>query len=1266
MILQRCAMVDRIARPLALAFLGLAVTSLSVGGGRVAQAGGVSSYRGTVLTYGRTPPAGAVVVAYAAGDEVARGSVILSSGAARYELVVPADDPGTAEREGAAEGELLSIRVDGLLADQRPTYHRGEERVLDLTVTRLEICLAAYEDLDRDGKQDATEPALAGVTIHVAQFFLVRSYTTAGHGEPSCALHEAHPTVVRAVDWPRGYEPPSGQGQPSIRFESGEGSHQVAFGFVRQTSAVDTATPLPRPSPSPAVSPSPTVTATPTPGAILTVNGREDPGDPGDGELTFREALRLAVGDLWVEDLSPAEQRQVAGQPGPASRDLIVFDRSVFPADQPVTIEIQAPISSRLALQSRGLPHSGLRQPNASLPPLSTGGDTIDGSENYVILSAGASHELFDGLVITSDDNAIRGLQLQQFDRAILVTGEASRNTLGGDGPNQGLTIVDNIAGIELVGPGVRDNRLLGSRIGVERNGHTAAGNATYGIRIADGACDNLIGAPGAGNVISANYVGGVAVVGSGTMGNSIVGNLIGTDAAGKEAIGNGIGIVVAGGAQATQIGGSRALEGNVVSGNVGDGIWVESVGTAGTLVVGNMIGAGLERRRAVGNGGCGILISDGATGTMIGGPGTAYANRIAYNGAAGVRIQGRGTIGHTILGNSITANGGPGVELASGGNRGLAAPHWQRVSLAVVEGWTVPAGLVQVYSDPADQGAQLEGTVLADANGHFRLELLAPPDWPMLTATTTDAEGNTSPFATSASPPTSQPVEPTVTPMPGTEAPTGTSTLAATAPSAGTPTEPTAPAETATQMPARAQPVFFPWVAANAVLFARLALQPAEATVIRGHEHWVEVQLADVVDLRSIRFELRYPPDRLTVVDADPLLPGTQVQTGPFPPAASSVVTDNEVAPEAGRIVYSVVITGPEPLSGSGVLARIQFVASDAGGAPLDWSGVELLDNAGRRLKVAASGAMLRIVEPTASPSATTAATVTPEPTRATPLATTTAPSPMLTATRTPTASPGPTEATVVATSTSMLTAAPTETAMGTPTVVASATSTGTSVGRPSSTATAPPAPSATAMAPPSATTQWPPTQTPTPTATSPAPPTATPSRTPDDGCSHPLVNAGFESDAVWTLLGAWPPRYVKDVVHGGERSMLLGILPGEANQLTYSSLWQPFVVSPEGRQMTVTAWTYQASERGSGPDRQLILLYDVDPGANLDYQRQPIARVLAERSDARAWQRRALTIDVSAYRGQTLWLYASVLNDGLAGRTWMYLDDLDVAICP
>jgi hypothetical protein len=160
--------------------------------------------------------------------------------------------------------------------------------------------------------------------------------------------------------------------------------------------------------------------------------------------------------------------------------------------------------------------------------------------------------------------------------------------------------------------------------------------------------------------------------------------------------------------------------------------------------------------------------------------------------------------------------------------------------------------------------------------------------------------------------------------------------------------------------------------------------------------------------------------------------------------------------------------------------------------------------------------------------------------------------------------------------------------------------------------------------------------------------------------------VNPGFETDGGWTLAGARLPRRIDHMAHSGEHAMLLGIVPGEPNVFSFSTVWQGVPVPANATTMQVSAWTFQAAQPGGGPDRQLMLIYDIDPGQNLQGQRSPIAYVFGERVNADSWQRRTLTIDVTAYRGGTLWLYSSAVNDGLGGRVWMALDDLEVKLCP
>jgi len=40
--------------------------------------------------------------------------------------------------------------------------------------------------------------------------------------------------------------------------------------------------------------------------------------------------------------------------------------------------------------------------------------------------------------------------------------------------------------------------------------------------------------------------------------------------------------------------------------------------------------------------------------------------------------------------------------------------------------------------------------------------------------------------------------------------------------------------------------------------------------------------------------------------------------------------------------------------------------------------------------------------------------------------------------------------------------------------------------------------------------------------------------------------------------------------------------------------------------------------------------------------------------------------THDLTAWRGESLAIYFNAYNDGASGRTWMYVDDVAIEVCP
>ena len=211
-----------------------------------------------------------------------------------------------------------------------------------------------------------------------------------------------------------------------------------------------------------------------------------------------------------------------------------------------------------------------------------------------------------------------------------------------------------------------------------------------------------------------------------------------------------GAGIVLFGGAQNNTIGGDRSLgsgpvgRGNLVSnGEVGIGLWDD--GTSFNTITGNLIGTDATGTDAWSNDYSGVYIEDGASHNIIG-----PENIIAYNNGHGVEIVDSNSFGNTVTQNSIYDNEGEGIYLWEGGNTELKAPLIIDFDLAggTVTGSACPNCTVEVFSDSSNQGQVYEGNTTADGTGGFTFNKGASFTSAHLTATATDADGNTSEFS--------------------------------------------------------------------------------------------------------------------------------------------------------------------------------------------------------------------------------------------------------------------------------------------------------------------------------------------------------------------------------------------------------------------------------------------------------------------------------------------------------------------------------------
>lgn len=238
----------------------------------------------------------------------------------------------------------------------------------------------------------------------------------------------------------------------------------------------------------------------------------------------------------------------------------------------------------------------------------------------------------------------------------VQISGGAADNIIGGSTSGARNLISGNgYPGVAISGSGTSGNRILGNYIGTDITGTTALSNALFGVIILDGATDNVIGGdvPGAGNLISGNASDGVVIQDPGTLGNRVIGNYIGVDVSGTISLSNRNGVVI-NDAASNVIGGDNLGERNLISGNRDAGIWMQRAGTCRNQVLGNYIGTDTSGTGALGNGDFGILISFGAADNIIGGNASGARNLISGNEGAGVWIQNTGTMSNTVQGNYI------------------------------------------------------------------------------------------------------------------------------------------------------------------------------------------------------------------------------------------------------------------------------------------------------------------------------------------------------------------------------------------------------------------------------------------------------------------------------------------------------------------------------------------------------------------------------------------------------------------------------------
>lgn len=407
----------------------------------------------------------------------------------------------------------------------------------------------------------------------------------------------------------------------------------------------------------------------------------------------------------------------------------------------------------------------------AALPNVSgLAGDGVD----VLIGGAGAgqgnliSGNSYEGLTFRGSDAQILGNRIGTNAAGTAALPNEYGVRVWGDGVQIGSAVAGNLIsgnsglGISIEGANVQ---VLGNRIGVNAAGTAALGNQGIAIRSFGDGAGTVIGAPGAGNVISGN---GRGIEHEG-LPATIQSNIIGLDATQSTFLPNGdaSGITLYG--DGSQVGGTAAGAGNVIVGDYG----ISLRDANANRIEGNVIGTNAAQSQVFGAGYAGVFLYR-ANGNSIGGSADGAGNVIRGADAFGVYD----TLGraNAIQRNSVSGSGLAGIELDPfgpsandigdidhGPNEGQNRPI---VLQATALGGNVAIG-GGLHSRPGESyrielfhsgtchasglgeaqhflGA-LTTTLDASGNASFAHTVANPHGAGVITATATDADGNTS-----------------------------------------------------------------------------------------------------------------------------------------------------------------------------------------------------------------------------------------------------------------------------------------------------------------------------------------------------------------------------------------------------------------------------------------------------------------------------------------------------------------------------------------
>jgi CSLREA domain-containing protein len=438
--------------------------------------------------------------------------------------------------------------------------------------------------------------------------------------------------------------------------------------------------------------------------------------------------------------------------------------------------------NAKIMIQVRGNGNGGF-----DLLQITSAGNVIRGLATFNarrslwLYGSGAKSNVVAGNFVGTDAAGTAGATAYyDYAYGVELDNGASSNQIGGTSPADRNIISGNArTGLDFNSDATDNNVVYNNILGLNPSGTGRLQNYRHGIDMNSGPSYNIIGGTGVGqrNIMSGNGEDQMAVFVAGieishttlTSYNQVIGNCIGTEPTCNSgpswALNRHYGVNLEDGVN------NNIIANNVIGNNPQGGIRVTGSGSNRNQIHDNRIGLSLNGT-AIPNGNFGVQIARAAKYNTVG------PNNIITNTSRGMNVLDDGTDYITITQNSIYNNSTLGIDLGpttgvnpndsgdadTGPNEGLNFPVLTSATASQVTGTACADSIVpkpckiEVFiaerrtNDSGGgnygQGKTFVGSGTTNSNGAFAVALTGVTAGQYLTATATDASGDTSEFS--------------------------------------------------------------------------------------------------------------------------------------------------------------------------------------------------------------------------------------------------------------------------------------------------------------------------------------------------------------------------------------------------------------------------------------------------------------------------------------------------------------------------------------